>query len=27
VLDAEQLDAKQDFGKYHRTATGRRLPV
>ena len=27
VLDAEQLDGKQDFGKYHRTATGRRLPV
>ena len=27
VLDAEQLDGKQDFGRYHRTATGRRLPV
>ncbi|HEY4688994.1 MAG TPA: dihydroorotate dehydrogenase electron transfer subunit [Anaerolineae bacterium] len=27
VLDAKQLDGKQDFGKYHRTATGRRLPV
>ncbi|HLF28842.1 MAG TPA: dihydroorotate dehydrogenase electron transfer subunit [Anaerolineae bacterium] len=27
VLDAEQLDGKHDFGKYHRTATGRRLPV
>ncbi len=25
VLDAEQLDGKQDFGKYHRTATGRRM--
>ena len=27
VLDAEQLDGRHDFGKYHRTATGRRLPV
>lgn len=27
VLDAEQLDNKQDFGRYHRTATGLRLPV
>jgi dihydroorotate dehydrogenase electron transfer subunit len=27
VLDAEQLDGKRDFGKYHRTATGRRMPV
>jgi dihydroorotate dehydrogenase electron transfer subunit len=27
VLDAERLDGKQDFGRYHRTATGRRLPV
>ncbi len=27
VLDAGQLDGKQDFGRYHRTATGRRLPV
>ncbi|HJW82977.1 MAG TPA: dihydroorotate dehydrogenase electron transfer subunit [Anaerolineae bacterium] len=27
VLDAEQLDGKQDFGRFHRTATGRRMPV
>ncbi len=27
VLDAEQLDGKRDFGRFHRTATGRRLPV
>jgi dihydroorotate dehydrogenase electron transfer subunit len=27
VLDAQRLDGKHDFGRYHRTATGRRLPV
>ena len=27
VLDAEQLDGKRDFGRFHRTATGRRMPV
>lgn len=27
VLDAERLDGRRDFGRYHRTATGRRLPV
>ena len=26
VLDAEQLDGIRDFGRTHRTATGRRLP-
>ena len=27
VFDAEQLDGKQDFGRFHRNVTGRRLPV
>jgi dihydroorotate dehydrogenase electron transfer subunit len=27
VLDVEQLDGKQDFGRFHRNVTGRRLPV
>jgi len=27
VLDIEQLDGKQDFGHFHRSMTGRRLPV
>ena len=27
VLDLEQLDGKQDWGRFHRNVTGRRLPV
>lgn len=27
VFDVAQLDGKQDFGKFHRNVTGRRLPV
>ena len=27
VLDVEQLDGLRDFGRAHRTATGRRLPI
>jgi dihydroorotate dehydrogenase electron transfer subunit len=27
VFDVEQLDGKQDFGRFHRNVTGRRLPV
>jgi len=27
VFDAEQLDGLRDFGRVHRTATGRRLPI
>jgi dihydroorotate dehydrogenase electron transfer subunit len=27
VLDVEQLDGKQDWGRFHRNVTGRRLPV
>jgi dihydroorotate dehydrogenase electron transfer subunit len=27
VLSVEQLDDKQDFGRFHRNVTGRRLPV